>query len=233
LFCYRIVGIIVCMPKLRLPRHGYPDANAKARLGTLAAGQRGRVTTRQLRRLGVPRQRVYDWVRASYLYPELPEVYAVGHPGRSEESDLFAAVLYAGPNAGLRGMTAALWRGLVRWQTQDAIEVSTPRRCRSLPAGHELNRLGREILVRDRRPPDRAMYHGIPTVPIPSIALDLAATGDLQLVRFVLSQLDFMRRLNVAALRNVTGRGIPAAPCYARRSPPTYRCSLVPAAGSR
>lgn len=149
-----------------------------------------------------------DWVQTGYLYPELPGVFAVGHPGRSEESDLFTAVLYAGPCAGLCGITGGLWRGLVKWRTQTAIEVSTPRRCRSLPAEHELNRLGRPIVVRDRRRLGRVMYHGVPTVPIPNIVLDLAATGDLQLVRFVLAQMDYMRVLNPKRLERVCGRGI-------------------------
>ena len=53
-----------------------------------------------------------------------------------------------------------------------------------------------------------ACITGIPTVPVPQIALDLAATGDLELVRFVLAQMDFMRILNVPALERVCGKGI-------------------------
>ncbi len=168
------------------------------------------------------------------MFLELPHVFAVGHPGRTEESDLFSAVLYAGPGAALTGLTAGLWRGLVKWRTQQAIEVSTPRRCRSLAADHELNRLGREIVVRDRRDAKRAIYHGIPTVPREQIVLDIAAsTGDLQLVRFVLAQLDFMRRLNVHALQRLRGRGVPVARSLTKRSGPTSRSSRAPAACSR
>jgi hypothetical protein len=199
------------VPELWLPRQPYGDKNAKVRVGALAGGQKGRVTTRQLELLEVSRQTAAKWVRSGYLYPELPGVFAVGHPGRSEESDLFTAVLYAGPSAGLHGITAGRWRGLVKWRTQRAIEVSTPRRCRSLPADHELNRLERAIVVRGRREFERATYHGIPTVPVASIVLDIAATGERELVRFVLAQLDFMRRLDVPALRSVCGRGIPGS----------------------
>jgi hypothetical protein len=168
----------------------------------------GRVSSKQLGLLGVTRQTAAKWVSGGYLYPELPGVYAVGHPGRTEESDLFAAVLYAGPHAGLNGLTAGLWRGLVKWRTARAIEVSTPRRCRSLPAE---NALGRAIVVRDRREFKRAVYHGIPTVPREQIALDIAATGELQLVRFVLAQFDFMRCLNVPALERLRRRGVPGS----------------------
>jgi hypothetical protein len=41
--------------------------------------------------------------------------------------------------------------------------------------------------------------------------LDLAATGDVDLVRFAIAQLDFMRILNERALRNACGRGVPGS----------------------
>jgi hypothetical protein len=106
-----------------------------------------------------------------------------------------AAVLYAGPDAALRNLTGGLWRGLVKWETAPAIEISTPRRCRSLLADHPENRLGKEIDVRERRPPARDPWNGVPTIPIPEIVLELAAGGDVELVRFVLAQMDFLRIL--------------------------------------
>jgi hypothetical protein len=200
------------MAELRRNRSARPTRNAKVRVAALAGTQKGRITRAQLRALGVANPTVTDWASAAYLHQELPGVYAVGHPGRSEESDLFSAVLYAGPGAALTGVTAGLWRGLVKWRTQDAIEVSTSRRCRSLAADDELNRLRREIVVRDRRDVGRAIYRGIPTVSREQVVLDIAAsTDDLQLVRFVLAQLDFMRCLNVPALQRLRGRGIPGS----------------------
>jgi hypothetical protein len=138
-------------------------------------------------------------------------VYAVGHAGSDEAADLFTAVLYAGPGAALDGMTAALWRGLLKWRTAPAIEVSTPRRCRSLAAEDPANRLGKAVRVRERREFRRVPYHGIPTVPIPLIVLDLAATGDLELVRFALSQMDYMRILKERPLLQLCGRGVPGS----------------------
>jgi hypothetical protein len=199
------------MPELPPRCLGERDENARVRVGALAAPQFGRVTTAQLLLLGLGRARVSRWAAAGELYPMLPRVFAVGHPGRTEESDLFTAVLYAGPDAGLDGLTGALWRGIVKWRKADAIEVSTPRRCRSLPADDPANRLGKAVRVRSERKFRRATYHGIPTVPIPLIMLDLAATGDVDLVRFGIAQLDFMRILNEPALRNVCGRGKPGS----------------------
>ena len=55
----------------------------------------GRVRYGQLRALGVASATVCDWQDAGYLFWELPLVYAVGHPGRTPESDLAGALLYA------------------------------------------------------------------------------------------------------------------------------------------
>jgi hypothetical protein len=60
--------------------------------------------------MGIPSSTIADWIAAGFLYPVLPGVYAVGHPGTSEDADIFAAVLYAGPNAGLGGLSAGVWR---------------------------------------------------------------------------------------------------------------------------
>lgn len=158
--------------------------------------------------MGIPNPTILYWVATSFLFPALPGVYAVGHPGRSAEADLLAAVLYAGPDAGLNGLTAALWRGFVKWRTADAIEVATPRRCRSLPADHPRNTLNRAVDVRSHQTFRRWMYKGIPTVPPAQIVLDLAAGGDLQLVRFALANMDFMRILNERALLDLCGRGL-------------------------
>jgi very-short-patch-repair endonuclease len=183
-------------------------SSAKVRVSQVAARQEGRITTAQLVALGIADSTSRRWT-GSYLFPVLPRVWAVGHPGRSEKADLFSAVLYAGPGAGLDGLTAALWRQLVKWRTAPAIEVATPRRCRSLPADHPENRLGKPIVVRGQRLFRRWSYHGIPTTPIPQIVLGLAAGGDLELVRFVLAQMDFMRILNEPALLRMCRRGVP------------------------
>jgi hypothetical protein len=150
-------------------------------------------------------------VAAGFLFPKLPGVYAVGHPGTSPEADLFAAVLYAGPDAALGGMSAGLWRDLVKWRTAEAIEVWTPRRKLSLPASDPGNRLGKPVLVRSRRRFKRQDWKGIPTVPIPQIVLELARTADVDLVRFVLSNLDYRRLLHERALRKLTGPGVPGS----------------------
>jgi very-short-patch-repair endonuclease len=188
-----------------------PGRSAKVRVAAVAEKQRGRITWAQLRTLGIPRSTITEWVGAAFLFPKLPGVYAVGHAGTSPEADLFAAVLYAGPDAGLGGMSAGLWRGVVKWRTAKAIEVWTPRRKSSLPARDPANHVGKPVVVRSRRTFKRDFWNGIPTVPIPQIVLELARTEGLELVRFVLSNLDYLRLLDESALRKLTGPGVPGS----------------------
>src|SRR6266567_3034419 len=98
-------------------------ASEKVRAARHAAGQFGRISRAQLIALGVQNGTVTSWTRHGFLFPKLPRVYAVGQPGTSEEADLFAAVLYAGPGAALCGLSAAVWRGLVKWRQPSVIEV--------------------------------------------------------------------------------------------------------------
>ena len=99
----------------------------------MSAQQFGRITRAPLGLLGVTDSTVRDWTRAGSLHPRLPGVHAVGHPGRTVATELFEAVLYAGPGAMLSHKTAAWWRGLID-HPSPLIHVSTPRR-RVAPRG--------------------------------------------------------------------------------------------------
>src|SRR5581483_10890566 len=78
----------------------------KARVARVAERQRGRIRYDQLRALGISDTTIRRWTAEGYLHRELRRVYAVGHPGRTPESDLAAALLYAGPGAALSHGTA-------------------------------------------------------------------------------------------------------------------------------
>ena len=103
------------------------ESDAKRLVANLAARQFGRVRIDQLQQIGIDHAKVWRWCASGYLHRALPRVYAVGHPGRSPESDLAAAVLYAGPGAMLSHTTAAWWLGLLKYPPKQ-IFVSTPRR---------------------------------------------------------------------------------------------------------
>jgi len=130
----------------------------------------------------------------------LPKVYALGHRAPSREGDLWAALLYAGPGAALSHATAAQWRGLIDYPPA-AIEVSSPRKVRSLPG----------IRVHARRRVERWLHRGIPVTSIAQTALDLAAVAELRLVRKALARLDYRHELDVAALEAVCGPGKPGS----------------------
>jgi uncharacterized protein DUF559 len=140
------------------------DLSAKVRVATLADRQSGRVSAVQLAALGIDRQVVSRWTAAGYLHIVCPRVYAVGHRAPSVNADLTAAVLYAGPGAMLSHATALWWRGLIDQQPWP-IQVSTPRRCRSLDG----------VTVHGRRDCRREWHKGLPTTTIEQALLDFAA----------------------------------------------------------
>ena len=167
-----------------------PDTSVKPRVAALAARQQGRVTSAQLVALGIPRSTISDWIRAGYLHPRRPRVHAVGSPARSRDSDLFEAILYAGPGAMLSHGTAAHHLGLID-RPPGAIHVSTPRARRSLPG----------LVVHGRRTLARVEHQGLPVTTIPDTLLDLATQPDApRLLRRALARLDFTRRLNLEQL---------------------------------
>ena len=149
--------------------------SAKVQVARLADRQSGRVGWAQLEALGVESVVVARWVVDGYLHHVHPRVYAVGHRAPSAEADLTAAVLYAGPGAMLSHATALWWRGLIDRQPWP-IEVSTPRRCRSL----------RGIKVHSRRDCRRVWHKGLPVTTLEQALLDFAAVAPLERVRYAL-----------------------------------------------
>ena len=167
-------------------------------MARLAARQHGRITDAQLRALGVVEPAARHWQRIAYLHRTLPRVFAVGSTDRTYESDLFEAILYAGPGAMLSHLSAAHWLGLVD-HPPGVVHVSTPRRMASLPG---------LVTVHGRRRLPRATHRGIPVTTTPQTMLDVAATRtDPILVRKGLATLDFRHQLDAAALTVTRGRG--------------------------
>jgi Protein of unknown function (DUF559) len=176
---------------------GGPKENAKLRVGRIAGRRQARITTAQLLAIGTAPPTIADWKRLGYLYPRLPGVYAVGSPARTDESDLWEAVLYAGPGAMLSHGTAAWWRDLIDFPVRP-MHVSTPRRKRSLPG----------IAVHGRRASlERCRHEEIPVTSVAQTVFDLAAQGELKLVRKALANLDYAYSLHAPAIRAICGQG--------------------------
>lgn len=169
---------------------------AKERVAEVAERQFGRISAAQLQEKGVDSAAVVRWCNTGYLHPELPHVYAVGSRARTTESDLAAALLYAGPGAALSHATAAWWLGLMDKRPR-RIQITTPRRCRSL----------RDIKVYDRRPRTRIMHRLLPTTTAAQILLDLAATEPLSTVRRALANAEYRGLLDLHEVGLVVRRG--------------------------
>ena len=174
--------------------------SAKVRVRTLADRQWGRISAAQLTALGVESVVIARWVADAYLAPVLPRVYAVGHRAPSVEADLTAAVLYAGPGAMLSHATALWWLGLLERQPW-SIQVSTPRRCRSLPG----------VQVHGRRTCQRIFHKGLPTASLEQALLDYAAVAPLERLRHALAVADYRKVLDIAAVRATAGNGRPGS----------------------
>jgi hypothetical protein len=180
----------------RFTREGCAS-NAKLRVSAVSGRQFGRIRYDQLRWTGVSARTIGRWKDDGYLHGELPRVYAVGHPGRSAESDLAAAVLYAGPGAMLSHGTAIWWLDLLKYPPPE-IHVSTPRRIQSIE----------NIVVHDRRQLEPDWRKGLPVTTPSRAILDFAATGPHDLLRLVLANADYHDRLDVRELQRMTGRGV-------------------------
>ena len=172
-------------------------STGKARVAALADHQVGRVAWSQLRRLGVGDGTIRRWRDDAYLFWELPGVYAVGHPGRSVESDLAAALLYAGPGAMLSHGTAVWWLELLKYPPPQ-IHVSSPRRVKDRD----------NIVVHGRRTIDRIWHNRLPVTTPSQAIVDFAASDEPDLLRLVLANADFKQLLDVATLQASIGQGV-------------------------
>ena len=171
-----------------------------AKVLSLAERQAGRVAWWQLKALGADDKTIVRRTDSGYLHPVLPRVYAVGHRAPSIEADLWAAVLYAGPGAMLSHATALWWHELIESRPWP-LQVTTPRRCRSL----------RGIHVFGRRACERIPHKGVPTTSLEQALLDFATTAPPERIRHALAVADYKQALDVPALQVIAGNGRPGS----------------------
>lgn len=189
-------------------------------MGERAGTQWGRVATYQL---DVDSGLVTKWVRQGFLIPRLPRVYAVVGASESVLGDLTEAILYAGPDAMLAGLTAGWWVGALRDRPQ-RITVSTSHRRQSRNTRGMLAFDGVDVhceravepvwLPQDGRVfgRDRHTAPKMPVTPMPQLALDLAAALQLNPMRRALANLEYRRLIDKRTLADeACGRGKPGA----------------------
>jgi very-short-patch-repair endonuclease len=117
-----------------------PADPAELEIASIAARQHGVVAVGQLYAAGVEKSAISRRVRAGRFHRLHRGVYAVGHPGVSEEGRWMAAVLACGDGAALSHLSAAaLWELLPA--RQGRVDISTPSRAgRARQEGIRLHR---------------------------------------------------------------------------------------------
>jgi very-short-patch-repair endonuclease len=165
--------------------------------------------------LGVGPSAVDRWRRMGRLHRLHRGVYAVGHPGLSQEGRWMAAVLAAGPDAVLSHRSAANLWGVSR-RTSVVLDVTTPHSRRTIRgvAVHRTRRLEAR---------DTTERSGIPTTTLGRTLVDLAEAVPSHELQRALHQAEIMysltsRELCAAAIHGRKHAGTLAAPRDRSRS---------------
>jgi hypothetical protein len=171
--------------------------SAQPTLAELARRQWGVVTRAQLAELGLGDRGIADWVRAGRLQRLYRGVYAVGHDRLRLEGRWLAAVFACGPGAVLSYRdAAALWE--LRQSSSAYIDVTVPsRNGRRRQRGIRVHRTGR------LRPEEVTVRHGIPVTTVARTLLDLADVLERQALRRVITEAEYLNRLDMTALNAV------------------------------
>ncbi len=177
------------------------------RVSRLAAKQGGRITTAQLRRCGLSKSRVVRWERNGRLHRVRDGLYAVGHMGETEVTPFHEALLLAGPGAALSHITAAWWRGLLRFASR-TIHVSAPGARRSRPG----------LFIHHPGTVEREWHRDLPVTPVAQTLLDASSLVSFAGLRRALAITDRERpHDSLSDLRSCRNPGAKGLACFARR----------------
>jgi Transcriptional regulator, AbiEi antitoxin/Protein of unknown function (DUF559)/AbiEi antitoxin C-terminal domain len=148
-----------------------PAIREELRVGAVARGQSGVVTTAHLLVAGVTRSAISRRVANGRLHRKYRGVYAVGRPDLSPDGELLAAVLAVGEDAVISHLTAAIAWGFWRYSELRApFDVLVPRRLRKR---EDI----RVHITSDLPAGDRTRRNGVPiTTPVRTLA-DLATVA--------------------------------------------------------
>lgn len=188
--------MVISTTKVRHHPPGYRVSAADRDITTLARGQHGVISARQLRATGVSRTAVKRRIADGRLQSVHHGVYAIGP--LTQRARWMAAVLALGPHAVLSHRDAAALRGL-RAANRSAIDVTVARRARARPGitVHETGNL---------HPRDRTRIDGIPVTSVPRTLLDLAAILPHTQLRRAYEQAERLRILDLRAIHDILGR---------------------------
>jgi very-short-patch-repair endonuclease len=180
-------------------------------LAELAEQQHGVVAQRQLRGLGISKDRIRGRLRRRQLHPIHRGVYAYGFRLVGNEARWMAAVLACGPDAVLSHRSAAQLWGLQRgssWST----EVTRAKGWRA-PDG--------VVAHRAELPDDeRTVVDGIPVTTSPRTILDLAAVASRRQVERALNEVEVLGLTDRLSIPDLLSR-------YPRRRGTAVLCELL------
>lgn len=166
-------------------------------IGELADRQYGVVSRDQLLRLGFEAGAIGRRIRAGWLRPLHPGIYAVGHRVLPKQGWWRAAVLASGADALLSHRTAAALWGL-RGYSGGQIHVTVPHKSTST------KRIRRHF---SHVPSDeREVEEGMPVTSVNRTIFDLASTEDLDALVAMIKEAEFLRRYDRLTLWDLLER---------------------------
>ncbi|MBE2315177.1 type IV toxin-antitoxin system AbiEi family antitoxin domain-containing protein [Solirubrobacter sp. CPCC 204708] len=166
-------------------------------ISTVAARQHGVVTIAQLLAAGMSGPAVTRAVGTGRLHRVHRGVYAVGHPGLSREGRWSAAVLAAGDDAALSGLSAARFWDVSRWRTHRVHVVSTKRRRLD---GVEVH------TVRNLDPRDVLVHNGIRVTTVARMCVDLTDELAPHQLAYVIHQAEYRHIFSLTATEDAMER---------------------------
>lgn len=129
---------------------------------------------------GIDRSQIRRWVICERMFPRYPGVYAWGRPELTEKGDHSAGLLFARKGAGLTGLTALWWQGLLG-RRPDLIHIDAP--------GYAASR--QDLRIRHPREINRHVHEGLPVVDLARALLVASADLELNSLRLVLARADY------------------------------------------
>lgn len=155
------------------------------RLLAASAVQDGVVTRAQLLAAGIAESQIDSWRRTQRLLPVLPGVYSVGRSVETHDGVWRAAMLAAGDDAVLMGVSAACIWGMVGTPPgiPKRVEVARPRHRRLIRPAPGSKGPVIQVCERTLHPDEIRHVRGIQLTSPARTLIDIAGTGDKRLLR--------------------------------------------------
>jgi hypothetical protein len=172
------------------------DSGREARLAMVAARHGGAFTFRHALDLGYSRATISRRLRSGAWVRVHPGVYVLGGAPTTRSTDLWAAVLAAGPRSVITHESAALLHGAERLPTLPV----------TLTAPHSTHHHLTDVFVHqidDLAPSHRTTIHRLPVSTAPRAIVELGATRPVAVVGRVADDLVRMGRTSYAAIGSV------------------------------